>query len=162
MKKIVFSIVFLSGLSLASLAQQNTHQGGQHQGNGQGGQHQGGGQHPQGEKMTAEQKATKLTQYMTTNLSLTSDQQTKISALNLSKAKQLDSIRTKYKGDMEAAKTASKTVRVDYNSSLNAILTSDQKTKWEAIKKQKKEEFQKNKTAGTKPTEGDLTPEDVE
>lgn len=156
MKKIVFAIVFLSGLSLASLAQQNTHQGGQHPAGGQ------SSQHPKGEKMTPEQKAAKLTQYMTTNLSLTSDQQTKVSALNLSKAKQLDSIRTKYKGDMEAAKTASKAVKVDYNTSLNAILTSDQKTKWEAIKKQKKEELQKNKAAGTKPTEGDLTPEDVE
>lgn len=156
MKKVIFSIVFLAGVTATSLAQ-NSHPGG-----GQGGQHKGGGQHPEGQKMTAEQKATKLTQYMTTNLNLSADQQTKVSALNLSKAKQLDSIRTANKNNMEAGKAAAKTVKEEYNTSLNAILTAEQKTKWEAIKKQKKEEFQKNKAAGTKPTEGNLTPEDVE
>jgi protein CpxP len=164
MKKIVFSIVFLSGLSFATLAQQNSHQGGgqggQHQGGGQGGQHQGGGQG--GQKMTAEQKATKLTQYMTTNLNLTSDQQAKVLALNTSKAKQLDSIHAQNKGNMEAVKTAAKPIRDSYNTSLNAILTADQKTKWEELKKQKKAEFEKNRAAGTKPAEGDLTPEDVQ
>lgn len=112
--------------------------------------------------MTAEQRAQKLTQYMTTTLNLTNDQQTKVLALNTSKAKQLDSIRAKNKGNMEAGKTEAKTVISSYNTSLNAILTAEQKTKWDEIKKQKKAEFEKNRAAGTRPAEGDLAPEDVE
>lgn len=157
MKKIVFSIVFLSGICLVSFAQQHSRGGNQ-------GQHgQQGGKGPQGgQKQTAAQRATKLTQYMTTSLSLSTEQQSKVAALNASKAEQVDSIRSKYKGNMDGAKTELKTVKDSYNTSLNAILTADQKTKWEEIKKQKKEEMQKNRAAGTKPAEGDLTPEDLD
>ncbi len=165
MKKVVFIFAFIAGVSVSGIAQQNGNNGNKDQHKGVKGQQNASTQGKQSSaehKMTPEQKAAKLTQYMTTNLNLTTDQQTKVSALNISKAKQLDSIRTTYKGDMEAAKAAAKTVKVDYNNSLNTILTSDQKTKWEALKKQKKEEFQKNKAAGTAPKEGDLTPEDVE
>jgi len=159
MKKIVFTLVCLSGLSFASFAQQPNQTGTNTQG-----QHnnQGGGHSGQGQKQTAAQKAEKLTQYMTTSLNLTTDQQSKVSALNLSKATQIDNIRTKYKDNMEAAKPELKVVKTDYNTSLNAILTPEQQTKWEALKKQKKEELQQNKTAGAKPAEGTLTPEDIE
>lgn len=112
--------------------------------------------------MTPEQRALKLTQYMTTSLSLTPDQQTKVSALNTKKAQEIEKIRSSNNGNMEAVKPQMKAVKEQYNTSLNAILTTDQKTKWEALKKQKKEEYQKNKAAGTKPAEGDLTPEDVD
>lgn len=160
MKKIVFSIVFLAGVSFASLAQEHNHQGGgQHGGNG--GQHQGGGQGV-GQKLTAQQKSQKLTQYMTTALSLTADQQQKVGVLNESKAVQMDTIRSQNKGNMEAAKTQVKTLKDQYNASLKTILTADQLTKWEDLKKQKKEEFQKAKAAGTKPADTGLTPEDVE
>ncbi|ABG59100.1 hypothetical protein [Cytophaga hutchinsonii] len=160
MKKIVFSIVFFSSLCLVSFAQQN-HNGNQGQHNGQQGgkaAHGGG----QGQKQTSAQKAARLTQYMTSSLNLSAEQQSKVAALNTSKAQQVDSIRSKYKGNMEAAKPELKTARDTYNASLNTILTADQKKKWDEIKKQKKEEFQKNRAAGTKPAEGEITPEDLD
>jgi Spy/CpxP family protein refolding chaperone len=155
MKEIVFTLALAACTTTLSFAQ---HGGGQHT--------QGGGQHTGGgaghTKMTAEQRATKVTQYMTTSLALTSDQQTKVTALNITKSKQLDSLRTANAANMEAAKPAMKKVKETYNAGLNSVLTADQKTKWEALKKQKRDEFQKNKAAGTKPTEGEVTPEDVE
>ena len=157
MKKIVFSIVFFSSLCLVSFAQQNQN-GKQRLHNGGKGS-QGGNQ---GQKQTAAQKAIKLTQYMTSSLSLSTEQQSKVAALNTSKAQQVDHIRSKYKGNMEAAKPELKTARDTYHTSLNTILTADQKTKWEEIKKQKKEEFQKNRAAGTKPSEGKITLEDYD
>ncbi len=161
MKKIVFSIVFLSGLSLASLAQEHNHQGGGGQHNG-GGQHQGGGQGG-GQRMTTQQRAQKLTQYMTTSLTLTADQQQKVGVLNESKAVQDSTTRAKYKADMQAGQTEMKANRDKYNTSLKTILTADQATKWEALKKQKKEEFQQAQASGTKPADNTgLTPEDVQ
>lgn len=172
MKKVVFILALLAGASTSSFAQQaktNSNENGKTNSNEKGKinstQKGGNGQSKQnseGQKMTPEQKAEKLTQYMTTSLALTSDQQAKVSALNASKAKQVDAIRTKYKGNMESAKPELKTAKDQYNTSLKAILTPEQQTKWEAIKKQKKEEYQKNKAAGTKPAEGDLNPEDIE
>ena len=153
MKKIVFILALVAFTATLSLAQQPA----QHtQGNGQ---HSGGAGHT---KMTPEQRATKVTQYMTNSLVLTSAQQTQVTALNLTKSKQLDSIRTANSANMEAAKPAMKKVKDSYNTSLNSILTADQKTKWEAIKKQKAQEHQNNKAVGTQPAAGDVTPEDVE
>jgi protein CpxP len=137
MKKIVFSIVFLAGLSVASMAQQHNHGEGQGQQNHQGGQggHGGGG----GQRLTTTQKAQKVTQDMTTQLSLTADQQTKIAALNLSKAQQDSTIRAKYQGNMQSAQTELKTAKSQYNTNLKSILTADQATKWEAIKQQRQQ-----------------------
>lgn len=89
MKKVILSIVFLSGLSFASLAQQpqNNQGGGQGKSNGQGGKGKSGEQ-----KLTVQQKAQKLTKYMTTELSLTTEQQQKVRVLNEAKAVQMDSI----------------------------------------------------------------------
>jgi protein CpxP len=152
MKKIVFTFVCLSGLSLASIAQQPNNQGGQGQHT-----HQGGGGQGQGES-----KAQRLTGFMTTQLSLTADQQQKVGTLNTSKAQQIAAIRTKYKGgDTTAARTEVKAVRDKYNTDLKAILTPDQATKWEAVKQQKREEFQKAKAAGTTPANSEITPEDL-
>jgi soluble cytochrome b562 len=153
MKKIAFTLALAAFSATLSFAQQPA----QHtQGNGQ---HSGEAGHP---KMTPEQRATKVTQYMTTSLALTSAQQTQVTALNLIKSKQLDSVRTANSGNMEAAKPAMKKVKETYNTGLNSILTTDQKTKWEALKKQKRDEYQKNKAAGMKPAQGEITPEDVE
>jgi spermidine/putrescine-binding protein len=154
MKKIAFTLAlaaFSATLSFGQHDEQHSQGGGQHSG--------GGAGHT---KMTAEQRAQKVTQYMTTSLALTSDQQTKITALNLTKSKQLDSVRTANSANMEVAKPAMKKVKDSYNTGLNSILTTDQKTKWEALKKQKRDEYQKNKAAGRKPAEGEITPEDVE
>ena len=165
MKKIVFIFVFIIGLSASGIAQQKSAKVGQDKNKDAKGQPNASGQGKQSSaanKMTPEQKANKLTQYMTTALTLTSTQQTQVAALNTSKAKQVDSIKTATKGNTDAAKNQLKSVKSNYNTSLNNILTAEQKTKWEALKKQKKEESEKNKAAGVAPKEGELTVEDIE
>ena len=143
------------------MAQQPNNGGqGQHNHPGGGG-HGQGGQGGQG-KPTTESKAQRLTGFMTTQLSLTADQQQKVGDLNTSKAQQIAAIRTKYKGtDTTAARTEVKAVRDKYNTDLKAILTPEQATKWEAVKQQKREEFQKAKAAGTTPANSEITPEDL-
>ncbi|MBC7450691.1 MAG: hypothetical protein H7259_04310 [Cytophagales bacterium] len=105
-------------------------------------------------KLNPDEKAQKLTQYMTTELGLTTEQQQKVAALNSSKATQLAAIKTKYNGDMKAAQTELKPIKQQYNTSLKTILSPEQFTKWEQIKKQKKEEY--------KQKQGPISPEDLE
>jgi hypothetical protein len=165
MKKIVLIFALIAGVSVSSIAQKTSKKSApapKKDVKGQSNASEQGKQSSAEHKMTPEQKATKLTQYMTTALSLTSDQQAQVSALNTSKAKQVDSIKTSSKGNTDAGKAQLKSIKSNYNTSLNNILTAEQKTKWEALKKQKKEESEKNKAAGVKPKEGELTVEDIE
>ena len=147
MKKITLFIFSL--LAAASLATaQNT--SGAH---GNSGTHANGGQ-----KLTPEQKAQKVTQFMTTELGLTADQQQKVGALNSSRATQMQQIKTKYNGDMKAAQTELKPLREKYKADLKAILTAEQAAKWEQIKQARKTKEAQTKTP---PVDG-ITTEDLE
>ncbi len=54
-------------------------------------------------KPSPEERAQKVSEYMTAELGLSADQQQKVSELNKAKATQISDIKAKYNGDMKAA-----------------------------------------------------------
>jgi protein CpxP len=135
MRKIVFILTILVGSTLSSIGQNYPQQNIQQQ-------QQNNPQGQQKTKQTPEEKAQKLTQEMTTQLGLSQTQQQQIYNLNLSKINQTSAVKTKYNGDMDAAKAELKPINEQYKNGLKTILTPDQATKWEQIKQQKKQEHQ--------------------
>lgn len=89
------------------------------------------------QKKTAEQRATKSTEMMEKNLSLSADQKTTIYNAMVEKAKAVDALKEAAgeggKPDAEAMKAINK----KYNDVLKATLTDDQKAKAKEIKAQK-------------------------
>lgn len=104
-------------------------------------------------KKTAEQRATALTDRMDKALSLTAEQKTKITELNLGIAKKNEAIRNDPKMTKEAKKQGLEANQAARNANLKTILTADQYTKYEAMeakmkekKNAKKDELKKVKT----------------
>lgn len=90
-----------------------------------------------GERPTPEQRATRMTDKMAEELKLSDDQKKQILAINLENAKKREQdmeLREKEnearKADMEAKKAEMK----KQEDSIKAILTEEQRTKWEEIK----------------------------
>lgn len=149
MKKIIFAVSLLIGIGFSVMAQ--TPSAGK-----------GSKQDPSKPKLTPEEKAAKLTAYMTSELSLTADQQTKVAVLNTTNSKQVSEIRKKHKGNMEAAKPELKPLKEKYNTDLKAILTPEQNTKWTELKKKKREEMKANKEAAKVLEDNGISPEDLD
>jgi len=87
----------------------------------------------------AEEKASAETKELTEKLGLNADQQKTVSTAALTRAKQVEADREKYKGDREGMKAARKTNNDTFESSVKTVLTPDQKTKYEQILKDKAE-----------------------
>jgi Spy/CpxP family protein refolding chaperone len=83
-----------------------------------------------GERSTPEQRATSMTEKMAEELSLTADQQNQILAINLEQAKKRDQDRVEQQKESEARKAEMK----KHDESIKAILTDEQRSKWEEIK----------------------------
>ncbi len=100
----------------------------------------------QGQKtLTSEDKAKKETEKMTKDLSLTSDQQAKIQAINLKYAKQRDEVMSKQKAEGKMTDAEKQQVKENAQKSVSAqeaefksVLTADQYQKYlnnkEAVK----------------------------
>ncbi len=99
------------------------------------------------QKMTAEERATKQTEMMTKQLTLTADQQTKIQAINLKYAQQMDANMQKAKEnevkDREAMKAQMKTQMDAKDAEMKQVLTSDQYKQWEEKKQEMKGKMDK-------------------
>ena len=105
MKKFLLMCCFLIGITAVSRAQ-------------------GGGQ-----RRTPEEQAKQLQ----TQLKLTDDQTTKITAIFQAQATKRDSIRTAANGDRQAMMQAMMPLMQDTNSKIKAILTPDQATAYDKI-----------------------------
>ena len=99
------------------------------------------------EGKSAVEKAKIETQELKEKLNLTPDQEKVVSAAALTRAKQIEADREKYKGDREGMKTARKQNNETFESSLKGVLTPEQKTKYEQTLK---ERFEK-RANGEKP-----------
>jgi ribosomal protein L19E len=91
------------------------------------------------EGKSAEEKAKMETKELTEKLGLSADQQKTVSTAALTRAKQVEADREKYKGDREGMKAARKTNNETFESSVKNVLTPDQKTKFEQMLKDKAE-----------------------
>jgi hypothetical protein len=99
-------------------------------------------------KKNAEQRATMYVKELTTELSLTADQSSKIKAVQLESLTKLDTLKAKASaGDKKAGKKEAKATTEAANASIKAILTDAQKAKFDAWVEAKKEKM-KNKEGG--------------
>jgi hypothetical protein len=72
-------------------------------------------------------RAKSMTQKMTKALTLTTDQATKVSAINLDRAKSMDLVKQKTEGYTQEG------VLAKWNTAITAILTADQLTKFKKM-----------------------------
>ena len=99
-------------------------------------------------KKNAEQRATMYVKELTTELGLTADQSSKIKAVQLESLTKIDMIKAKATdADKKASKKEAKAVSDAANASIKAVLTDEQKAKFDAWVEAKKEKM-KNKEAG--------------
>ena len=94
-------------------------------------------------KMTAEQRAEKVTSRLEKQLSLTADQKTKIYAIELENAKKMEAWRSADKGDMKGKMKERKAAMDEQKAKIDAVLTADQKTKMDAFRAEAKERGEK-------------------
>lgn len=94
-------------------------------------------------KMTAEQRAEKVTAKLEKELSLTADQKTKIYAVELENAKKMDAWRSADKGDMKGKMKERKAAIDEQKAKIDGILTAEQKTKMDAFRAEAKEKGDK-------------------
>lgn len=90
-------------------------------------------------------RAQKITKVMDSIVTLTPEQETKVSDIQKRRVEEMQAIKTKYNGDMKAAMPELKTARQKYQAEMDAVLTPEQKTKWDAYKQTKKQEMQKKR-----------------
>jgi Spy/CpxP family protein refolding chaperone len=110
------------------------------------------------QKLTPDEKATKISNELEKELSLSADQKKQVYDLAKARATEIDAVRAKYKGNQKEAQPEIKAIRQKYKAQMEAILTPEQKTKFDEYKKRKRAEYEKNKTKTPEAAE----PEDLE
>jgi periplasmic protein CpxP/Spy len=90
-------------------------------------------------KMTAEQRAEKVTSRLEKQLSLNDDQKNKIYAIELENAKKMEAWRTADKSDMKGKMKERKAAIDEQKAKVDAVLTADQKAKMDAFRAEAKE-----------------------
>jgi Spy/CpxP family protein refolding chaperone len=94
-------------------------------------------------KMTAEQRAEKVTSRLEKQLSLTADQKTKIYAIELENAKKMEAWRSADHSDMKGKMKERKAAIDEQKAKVDAVLTADQKTKMDAFRAEAREKGEK-------------------
>lgn len=94
-------------------------------------------------KMTAERRAEKATARLDKALTLTSDQKTKIYAIELENAKKVDSWRTADQADRKEKMKEGRAVMQAQKAKIDGVLTADQKTRMEALRLEAREKGDK-------------------
>jgi len=119
MKKWILALGLVVMISLSSIAQQRG-----------------------GERPTFEQRAARMTDKMAEELSLTADQKNQILSINLEHAKKRDQDRVEQQKESEVRKAEMDAQRAKMKKQdelIKAILTDEQRTKWEEIKMSQKD-----------------------
>jgi broad specificity polyphosphatase/5'/3'-nucleotidase SurE len=112
MKKIILTLGLMASIGLSAMAQKRG-----------------------GERPSPEQRATKMTEKMAEELSLTADQKKQVLEINLAQAKKMDQERQ----DQMKANEARKAEMKKQDEQIKAVLTEEQLGKWEEIKLEAKD-----------------------
>ena len=99
-----------------------------------------------GERPTPEQRATKMTEKMAEELSLSDDQKKQVLEINLERAKKMDLDRADRMKENEAKKAENDTRKEEMkkqDEQIKAVLTEEQLAKWEEIKLSQKDRGRK-------------------
>jgi Spy/CpxP family protein refolding chaperone len=119
MKKIILTLGLMASIGLSAMAQQRG-----------------------GERPSPEQRATKMTEKMAEELSLTADQKKQVLEINLAQAKKMDQERQDQMKANEARKAEMDARREEMkkqDEQIKAVLTEEQLGKWEEIKLEAKD-----------------------
>jgi hypothetical protein len=148
MNKLILSLVLVGGLSLTLPAQANDAS-------------PKGNKKEQRKDMSPEERAKMETQHAEKKLSLTADQKPKWESASLTRIKANQPFHEKMKGSTtpEERKELHKSIQGNneaFDKSVNEFLTADQKTKWEAEKKERKDRRMKKMGGKGKPEEVDI------
>ena len=123
MKKILLMITMVLGLSVLAQAQTKQH-------NGHG---------------TPAKKAEHLTKMLQTKLNLSADQSTKVNAILLARATQMDSLRANKTGDKQNNRQAVKSLLTKTDGELSAVFNADQNKTYMELKTQMRNKFKGGK-----------------
>lgn len=91
-------------------------------------------------RLTPEQRAQKSVDELNSTVVLTDDQKPKVYALALTRTKDIDTVKEKYKGQEDKKQTADaeiKVIRKTFHEGVKALLTPDQMAKFKASKEEK-------------------------
>lgn len=99
-----------------------------------------GGQ--QKESMTPVQRAERMTIKMTEELGLTEDQKQKIYKINLENAQKREAQREERQADQTERRAAMQAQNKEQNEQIETLLTPEQITKWEEVKKEGRRQMQ--------------------
>ncbi|SMD42596.1 protein of unknown function [Aquiflexum balticum DSM 16537] len=102
----------------------------------------------QKEMQSPEQRAEKMTAKMTEELGLSEDQKQKIYQINLENAKKRQEQRESMQAEREAKRAEMQAQAKAQNDQIEAILTPEQKTKWEEVKKENRKEIREGSRGG--------------
>lgn len=102
----------------------------------------------QKEPMTPEQRAERITTKMTEELGLSEDQKKKIYQVNLDNAKKREAQRAAMEEERKAKREEMQAQTKAQNEQIVAILTPEQKTKWEEVKKENRKEIRERTRGG--------------
>jgi Spy/CpxP family protein refolding chaperone len=92
---------------------------------------------------TPEERAKRNTEMLTKKLSLTADQQTKVSAIYLEQAEAMKKLREDGAGDRDAMRAAMVKSNEESDTKINALLNDDQKKAYTTWKEERKEAMKK-------------------
>lgn len=98
----------------------------------------------QQKKYTPEQKATKMTDKMKSDVSLTDNQYKQVYAVNLKYAEKMQALRSK-DGGRENNKEEFKSLRKEQKNELSSILTDEQREKYKSVRHDRKKGHGKKK-----------------
>lgn len=108
-------------------------------------------------KKTPEEIASKRSQKFQSELGLSDDQKSKVYVLILDKENKTNAIKKKYNKNDSISKsqrhTEMKAVKVDFETKLTALLTAEQKVKYDAMKEKEKSK-RKHKGKDKHPSKG--------
>ncbi|MCU0417125.1 MAG: hypothetical protein MUE33_08055 [Cytophagaceae bacterium] len=90
-------------------------------------------------------RAQNVTKVMDSVVTLTPEQKTKVQDIQMRRIQEMQTIKAKYNGDMQAAKPELQAAKQKYKTELSQVLTAEQAQKWEAYKQVKKQEMMKKR-----------------
>ena len=145
MRKLIYTVALVVMGITASYAQRP------------GGPREGG---PKQSNETSEQRAEKHAIRLQTDLGLTADQKAKVKAVELDRIKKSDDWRKKDDADRKSKMDERQAFMKASTDKLNAILTPEQKTKFEASRKERGANFRDgDRPRGPRPPRGEKGPQ---
>lgn len=105
-------------------------------------------------KKSPERRAAHITKALTKRLSLSQEQAQQVNTIFLAQANRMDSLKTHQSADKKGNQLAAKSIRLDTKKQVAAVLTAEQKEKFGAWEKMRKEKHHGKRPANKADTEG--------